>query len=228
MYKVLIVEDDPMVAMIHRQFLSRNALFEVVETCGDGASALEFIAKNEVDLAILDVRMPRLGGLELLHRLRERNDRVEVVLATAANDVGTLEEAFRLGVVDYLVKPFSYVRFQEALQKFVAKRGTLDEVTEVSQEEIDRFLGGGRQEVEKPPRPKGIQEKTVRIIADFLKNSQGEWLAGDEIAAQVKLSSVTARRYMNYLIQIGVAEGRMDYETGGRPRSLYRYKREGE
>ena len=226
MYKVLIVEDDPMVAMIHRQFLSRNALCEVVETCGDGASALEFIAKNEVDLAILDVRMPRLGGLELLHRLRERNDRVEVVLATAANDVATLEEAFRLGVVDYLVKPFSYVRFQEALQKFVAKRGTLDGVTKVSQEEIDRFLGGGRQEVETPPRPKGIQEKTVRIIADFLKNSQGEWLAGDEIAAQVKLSSVTARRYMNYLIQIGVAEGRMDYETGGRPRSLYRYKNE--
>ena len=124
------------------------------------------------------------------------------------------------------MKPFSYVRFQEALQKFVAKRGTLDGVTKFSQEEIDRFLGGGRQEVEKPPRPKGIQEKTVRIIADFLKNSQGEWLAGDEIAAQVKLSSVTARRYMNYLIQIGVAEGRMDYETGGRPRSLYRYKNE--
>ena len=228
MYKVLIVEDDPMVAMIHRQFISRNALFEVVGAFGDGASALEFVAQNEVDLAILDVRMPRLGGLELLHRLRERNDRIEVVLATAANDVATLEEAFRLGVVDYLVKPFSYDRFQEALQKFVAKRGTLEGVTEVSQEEIDKFFGGGGRKVELSPRPKGIQEKTVRILADFLKGSQGEWLAGDEIAAQVKLSSVTARRYMNYLIQIGVAEGRMDYETGGRPRSLYRYKSEGE
>ena len=65
MYKVLIVEDDPMVAMIHRQFLSRNALFEVVETCGDGASALEFIAKNghDVTQAFLDYARPLVGEL---------------------------------------------------------------------------------------------------------------------------------------------------------------------
>ena len=65
MYKVLIVEDDPMVAMIHRQFLSRNALFEVVETCGDGASALEFIAKNghDVTAKFIEYAKPIVGDL---------------------------------------------------------------------------------------------------------------------------------------------------------------------
>lgn len=225
MFKVLIVEDDPMVAMIHRQFLTRDSRFEVVGTCGDGVTALKFIEANAVDLVILDVHMPHVGGLGLLHSLRDRNYPVGVVMVTAANDVATVEEAFRLGAVDYLVKPFSYDRLQTALDKFAAQRGALAGATALDQENIDRYLEGARQPSSAPASPKGIQDKTVEVLVDFLRETDQKWLTGDEIADGVKLSSVTVRRYLNHLVRQNVAEGRMDYETGGRPRLLYRLKR---
>ena len=58
MYKVLIVEDDPMVAMINEQYIKRNKNFEIVGKCNNGLSALDFIENNTVDLLILDVFMP--------------------------------------------------------------------------------------------------------------------------------------------------------------------------
>ena len=57
-YKVLIVEDDPMVSMINEQYVNRNKAFAVVGKCKDGKSALDFLEKNEVDLIVLDVFMP--------------------------------------------------------------------------------------------------------------------------------------------------------------------------
>ena len=70
MYKVLIVEDDPMVAMINEQYIKRNKNFEVVGKCQDGAAALAFLKENEVDLLVLDVYMPHMNGFETLRQIR--------------------------------------------------------------------------------------------------------------------------------------------------------------
>ena len=66
MYEVIIVEDDPMVAMINGQYVNQNPHFHVAATCRDGISAMEFLRANTVHLAILDVFMPRISGMELL------------------------------------------------------------------------------------------------------------------------------------------------------------------
>ena len=71
MYKVLIVEDDPMVAMINEQFVSRHKDFVVAHKCNDGKSALEYLDENEVDLIILDVYMPYMDGFETLRQIRK-------------------------------------------------------------------------------------------------------------------------------------------------------------
>ena len=107
MYKVLIVEDDPMVAMINEQFVSRHKDFTVVEKCGDGESALEFLEENKVDLVIMDVYMPVMDGFETLRQIRKRQIEVDVIMVTAANETEALKEGLHLGVVDYLVKPFN-------------------------------------------------------------------------------------------------------------------------
>ena len=106
MYKVLIVEDDPMVAMINEQYVKKNKNFELVGKCSDGLSALEFLEHNEVDLIVLDVYMPHMDGFETLRRIRNKQIAVEVIMVTAANDRCSVEEALHLGIVDYLVKPF--------------------------------------------------------------------------------------------------------------------------
>ena len=85
MYKVLIVEDDPMVAMINEQYVKKNKNFELVGKCSDGLSALEFLEHNEVDLIVLDVYMPHMDGFETLRGIRNKQIAVEAIMVTAAN-----------------------------------------------------------------------------------------------------------------------------------------------
>ena len=221
MFRVLIVEDDPMVAMINEQYIKRNKRFEIVGKCSDGGSALEFLENHEVDLLILDVYMPHMDGFETLRRIRSRQIAVDVIMVTAANDRTALEESLHLGVVDYLVKPFSFDRFQVALEKFAAQRGAFEDVDQLNQKNIDHIIDYFRRKNE-GGFPKGIQEKTLQLITEYLKANTGVWFTGDEIAAKVGLTGVTVRRYMNYLAESGRVTGEMNYETGGRPCMRYR------
>lgn len=221
MYKVLIVEDDPMVAMINEQYIKRNKNFEIVGTCKDGSSALEFLETNQADLLILDVYMPHMNGFETLRQIRNNQITVDAIMVTAANDRESLEEALHLGVVDYLVKPFTFDRFQIALEKYIAQTNALKNIDTLNQTNIDHIIDNSRKKYE-DVFPKGIQEKTVQLIMEYLKSNRECWFTGDEIAEKVGLTSVTVRRYMNYLAEVGSVMSEMNYETGGRP--CMRYK----
>ena len=221
MYKVLIVEDDPMVAMINEQYIKRNKNFEIVGKCNDGMSALDFLENNTVDLLILDVFMPKMDGFETLRQIRNKQITVDAIMVTAANERESLEEALHLGIVDYLVKPFTFDRFQMALEKYIAQNNALKDIETLNQKNIDHIIDNARKKSE-DLYPKGIQEKTIELIMEYLKVNKNTWFTGDEIAEKVNLTGVTVRRYMNYLAESGKVVGEMNYETGGRP--CMRYK----
>lgn len=225
MYKILIVEDDPMVAMINEQYIKRNKNFQVIGTCRDGQGALDFLEQHDVDLLVLDVYMPRLDGFETLRQIRHRQMAVEVIMVTAANDRESLEEALHLGVVDYLVKPFTFDRFQMALEKYIAQTHAFQDIDTLSQARIDHLIDHTRKKSE-DLYPKGIQEKTLHLILQQLKDAPGHWLSGDEIAEKIDLTVVTVRRYMNYLAESGRVISQMNYETGGRPSMRYTIDRD--
>ena len=224
MYKVLIVEDDPMVAMINEQYVNRNKKFQVVEKFKNGKSALSYLEDHAVDLLILDVFMPLVDGFETLRLIRKKKISVDVIMVTAANDRDALEEALHLGVVDYLVKPFTYERFHMALEKFIAQTDALKDLDTLNQKSIDYIIENSRKKSDEI-HPKGIQERTLHLILEHLKSHEGQWFTGDAIAEKTGLTSVTARRYMNYLEETGKVLGEMNYETGGRPCMLYKYIR---
>ena len=221
MYKVLIVEDDPMVAMINEQYIRRNRQFCVAGSCRDGRSALEFLESSAADLVILDVFMPPPDGLETLRQIRERQIPVDVIMVTAANDRESLEKALHLGIIDYLVKPFTFDRFRMALEKFIAQTSALKDLGTLNQKNIDFIIENSRKKSEES-YPKGIQEKTLQRILDHLRENKNAWLTGDDIADKIGLTGVTVRRYMNYLAESGMVTGEMNYETGGRPCMRYR------
>ena len=221
MYKVLIVEDDPMVAMINEQFVSRHKDFVVAHKCNDGKSALEYLENNDVDLIILDVFMPYMDGFETLRQIRKKQIPVDVIMVTAANEREQLKEGLHLGVVDYLVKPFTFERFKVALDKFIAQVEALKDLDKVNQKNIDFLIDKSRKKANEL-YPKGIQEKTLQTIIEHLKENKNKWLTGDEIAEKVGLTGVTVRRYMTHLSETGMVIADMNYETGGRPRMLYK------
>lgn len=220
MYQVLIVEDDPMVAMINEQFILKNRSFQVAGKCRNGKSALDFLHSHPVDLIILDVYMPQMDGLETLRQIRAEKLAVDIIMVTAANERESLESALHLGVMDYLVKPFTYERFQMALEKFIMQRRALQETDKLNQREIDYIVESNRRKNDNG-YPKGIQEKTLHLITDYLELHSGEWVTGDQIAGETGLTVVTVRRYMSFLMDSGKASGEMNYETGGRPCMTY-------
>ena len=221
MYQVLIVEDDPMVALINEQYIKSNKHFHIAGKCKDGNSALSFLENNDVDLLVLDVYMPHMDGFETLRQIRNRKIMTEAIMVTAANDRESLEEALHLGIVDYLVKPFTFERFQMALEKFIAQTHALKDIDTLNQTSIDHIIDNARKKGDNL-HPKGIQDKTMQLILAHLKENCGIWLTGDEIAKEIGLTGVTVRRYMNYLAESGKVIGEMNYETGGRP--CMRYK----
>ena len=226
-YKVLIVEDDPMVTMINEQYVCKNPQFVVTASCRNGQEALDFLDANNVDLIVLDVFMPYMDGIETLKKIREKKIAAEVIMVTAANDSATIEETMHLGVIDYLIKPFAFERFQVALEKFVAHRTILSKNNTLDQSSIDNMISSAGEspapkptELDQQELPKGIQKKTLILIEEYLKEYQG-WHTVVMIAEMLGISIVTARHYMNYLEEQGLIVADINYSTGGRPSVLY-------
>lgn len=165
--------------------------------------------------------MPIMDGFETLRQIRKKQIEVDVIMVTAANEAESLKQGLHLGVVDYLVKPFTFERFKIALDKFLAQAEALKDLGKVNQKNIDFLIDNTRKTVD-DLHPKGIQEKTMRMILDHLRENTNKWLTGDEIAEKVGLTGVTVRRYMTHLTETGLVMGDMNYETGGRPCMLYK------
>ncbi len=105
---VLIVDDDFMVADIHRRFVERIDGFRPVAVARSGAEALTAAAAHRPHLILLDVYLPDMTGLEVLHRLRAAGDHVGVIMITAARELDTVRGALDGGAADYLIKPFEF------------------------------------------------------------------------------------------------------------------------
>ena len=219
LYRVVIVEDDPMVSLLDRTYTEKDPRFRVAQTFQDGHSALEWLTQNPTDLVVLDVYMPLFTGLELLQALRHRDISVDAIMVTAANDTATVDQLLKLGVVDYLVKPFTFERFQRALDTFCRHREAVAG-GEVTQSALDRLFspaGSVGQGI-----PKGLQEDTLERVRQCLRTAPPQGLPSEAVSRQTGLSVVTVRRYVNYLVERGEAASSVNYDTGGRPCRLYR------
>jgi DNA-binding response OmpR family regulator len=104
-HRILIVDDEPNVRLNYRVTLETEG-FEVQEA-SSGSAALRELAGKDFDLAILDMRMPEMDGLELLESMRERNIQTPVVIITAYGDIPHAVRAMKLGAIDFLEKPLT-------------------------------------------------------------------------------------------------------------------------
>ena len=219
MYRVVIVEDDPMVSLLNRTFVERDARFQVVQSFQDGRAALAWLEQNPADLAVLDVYMPLFTGLELLHALRGQGLVSTPSWSPPPTTPPTVDTLLKLGVVDYLVKPFTYERFQQALDTFCRHRDAVAGDA-VEQSALDRLfspaLPGGAPAAQGPP---GEHPGLVRAC---LRAAPPQGLPSEALSRQTGLSVVTVRRYVNYLVERGEAASAVNYDTGGRPCRLYR------
>ena len=229
MYRTVIIEDDPVITQLNRRYVEKDSRFSVVQTFSAAHPALFWLRNNLVDLIILDVYMPQMSGLELLRTLRAEGVDADVIMVTSANDAATIEAFIRLGVTDYLIKPFGYERFQLALKNYCDHREAIHQDAshrrKLTQNQLDNVLLH-----QAPPQPaaggmpKGLQSQTLSRLEAYLKENPQQGHTCDDIASHVGLSVVTVRRYMNYLAEQHIVDSEMDYNTGGRPCIVYKLK----
>ncbi len=219
--KIVIVEDDPMVAHIHTHYLNELENFEIVKILKNGIEGYEYLKENSnnVDLVILDVHMPKMSGLEMLKLLRSEGNDVSVIPITAINDNRTISEFMNLGVVDYLVKPFSQERFNQAVFRCELKYKAFEN-QKLSQSDIDKIFNTKSE----ANLPKGLQEKTLKYILDKLKTFKEQLIDVEEISSITGLSKVSLRKYLDYLTESNTIEKQIDYGTVGRPKYKYYIK----
>lgn len=220
--RAVIVDDDIAVAEIHRQFVTSHPAFAVVGEAHSGAEALAQIELLNPDVVLLDFYLPDFSGLEVLRRLRvERGRQPEVIAVTAARDLDSVREARVNGVRHYLVKPFTasvlFERLDEVARQYATMhRGQRGEP--LDQRTVDEIIAStpGRY----TPPPKGLSDATLQRIAIALRSAEAD-LSAAELADRVGMSRVSARRYLEHLVNIGRATLAPRYGSTGRPENRY-------
>ncbi|GAA0085949.1 response regulator [Clostridium sp. MB05] len=220
MVKALIVEDDPMVALINRKYLEKIGNIKVYGPVISEEEIIELLKKETIDLIFLDVFLPQKSGIEILKSLRTKEYLVDIIMVTAANSIEDLERAFSYGIIDYLVKPFEFERFEEAFNKFKLKYEVFNRSGNLTQKEIDSMHGKStcRQSTE---LPKGLNTRTLERIEEFLKDNSNRIWTLREIARELNVSNVTIKKYMDYLESIDKICVKITCGNVGRPELKY-------
>ncbi|QTG81210.1 response regulator [Arthrobacter crystallopoietes] len=218
MIKVLIVDDDFMVAKVHAGFVRQTPGFAVVGVAHTGAEALVEAERLQPDLVLLDIHLPDISGLDLLQQLREAVPELDVLVISAAREVDTVRRALRGGIVHYLMKPFSNEDLRERLEHYQqAYRPLASSRSTAEQADVNRVFGVSRTE---RPLPKGCSVETLRLVEQLLRDT-GTDLSASEAADRLGTSRVSARRYLEYLSDDGRVEVQLRYGGVGRPERRY-------
>jgi response regulator of citrate/malate metabolism len=224
--RTLIVEDDPLLADAHSQYVQRVPGFGTAGVVHSGGDALRFVGRHEVDLILLDFYLPDMTGLEVCRALRARGIGVDVIAVTSARDLEIVRAAVAQGVVQYLLKPFTLAAFRDKLERYSEYRRALTGPGDappsvLAQQDVDRALSALRGSGG-PNLPKGMSKETLDAIEELLRGAP-EGLSAGEVAEQVGVVRVTGRRYLEYLAEQQLAVRSPRYGGPGRPEHVYRW-----
>jgi response regulator of citrate/malate metabolism len=221
--RVLVVEDDPIASAAHTAYVGRVPGFAVVGAVATGTDALRHLAHCGTDLVLLDLNLPDLPGLEVCRAIRAADRRVDVIAVTSARDLATVRSAVNQGVLQYLLKPFVFSTLRERLERYACYREELNLTggTVAGQQQVDRLLAGLRT-----PRegrlPKGMSPESLEAMIARLRSAGA--LSASEAAEPLGMSRVSARRYLEYLCDVGLATRTSRYGSPGRPEIEYAWR----
>ena len=225
MLTILIVEDDPMVSSINKQYLMRIIKPEnlTVYQTDTAKKALAITKKINPDLILLDVYLPKTSGTELLEQFIQHNLHPNVIMLSAAKDSTNINMALKYGVLDYLLKPFSFKRFKEAIEHFLKYNEVLQKNNTVSQGELDHiFITQDMNNLnDETGLPKGLSDFSLTKIKTAISQLAGEF-SNQDVARQSKLSRITTKKYLDYLERTGKLSTKVHYLKVGRPIKIYK------
>jgi DNA-binding NarL/FixJ family response regulator len=190
--RILIADDHGIVRSGLRLLLDRQADLEVIDEAEDGVEALEKVVAERPDVAILDVSMPRMTGLQATHEIKRQAPDVQVLILSMHDDERYLFEALRVGASGYVLKRAADQDLLDAVR--ATARGEPFLTASAQQTLIRDFLAHGEQP-ELTPR----EQEVVKLIAEAHTNK--------EIAEILHLSEKTVESHRaNVLQKLGMRD----------------------
>ena len=226
MIQVMIVEDDPMVREINAKFLKKIDGFILYKSVSNLTDAKKFVLEKKPDLILLDVFLPKENGIDFLKWIRSEEIAVDVILITADKTIERVQEAFRYGAVDYLIKPFSFERLKEALHQFKERHHKFKKSEVIEQEDLDKLISNINTNIsqDEDGYRKGLNKYTYNSIWEEVEKSDYKYFTAEEVAEKIGIARVTVRKYLEYMDKDGKIEKLIEYGKVGRPQHKYRKK----
>lgn len=218
----MIIEDDPMVREINSKFLNKISGFSLLKAAGNLTEAKKYMLLRKPDLILLDVFLPKENGIDFLKWLRNEEIDVDVILITADKTSERVQEAFRYGAVDYLIKPFTFERFKEALMQFKERHYEFKKGNELEQTDLDKLISTAAAVQENESLAKGLNKYTYRSIWEEIQRRGFEYFTAEELSEELKIARVTVRRYLEYMEKEGLLDKLVEYGKVGRPQHKFR------
>jgi two-component system, OmpR family, response regulator MprA len=213
--QVLVVDDDPQLRAALTRALELDGY--VVSTASNGAKALEAISHRRPDVMVLDVMMPYVGGLDVCRTLRERKDRLPVLVLTARDEVGDRVAGLDAGADDYLTKPFALEELRARLRALLRRAAAEPDTDEDELRYTDLVLDPLARTVRRGDRMIDLTRTEYALLELLLRNA-GRPLPRDVIMDRVwgwesEPTSNSLEVFVGYL--------RRKTEAGGEPRLIH-------
>ncbi len=223
----MIVEDDPMVSDINKQFLLKVGNFNVCGITRNIEEAKTLALEKKPRLILLDIFLPGGSGLDFLKWLRMEDVECDVILITADKSCEALQHSLRYGAVDYLIKPFTFERFKEALLRYKSRIEKASNAFELQQEAIDKYILNSKSKQKQDSElAKGLNKNTYEQIWDYIKESSIKEFTAEDVADGLGMARVTVRRYLEYMAKESKLSLEMEYGKVGRPIHIYKLQTE--
>jgi response regulator of citrate/malate metabolism len=222
--RVLVVDDDFMIARMHGKYIEQQEGYQAVGIANNFEQAMTLARELRPDLILLDVYLPDRSGIEALRAIRGEQLPCDVILITAAREIEIIEDAFRLGIFDYLIKPFDLDLLREALGKYRQFKSHLLLGVQPDQKFVEGLkLLRAAKPASTPQAPKGIDVRTLELVKNALALDR-DYRTAEQVAQAVGFSRSTARAYLDHLFEQGELEELLHYGTVGRPQRQFRLK----
>lgn len=217
----MIIEDDPMVREINSKFLKRVEGFNLYKAVSNLDDAKQFISEKKPDVILLDVYLPNENGIDFLKWIRAEEIDIDIILITADKSIERVQEAFRGGAVDYLIKPFSFERFKESLIQFKGRYYKLKKGDVIEQSDLDKIISSSNVYQSEDEFVKGLNRYTYKSIWDEIEKGNYEYYTAEHLAEKLGIARVTVRRYLEHMEKEKKLNKLVEYGKVGRPQYKY-------
>ncbi|MFQ2919579.1 response regulator [Aeromonas allosaccharophila] len=217
---VLIVEDENELAQLHSESIQKHPRLRQVGIASSLADAQAQIASKQPQLILLDNYLPDGKGITLINH-PDLLANTSVIFITAASDMNTCSQAIRNGAFDYILKPVSWRRLDQSLERFVqfTEHQRLWKI--VDQKSVDSLYLLQAKNYRLDNSAKGIEESTLTLVQKLFNDADCQFFSVDDVVSATGLSKTTTRRYLEHCVESGFLRVDMLYGKIGHPRRIY-------